>query len=299
METTVEQLLTEWFERASMDMATTTRQTTESAIKILIEDFGPISVDSIRPLHIDDWHAARRAAGYSRGYNVRIAGVLGTACVWGIKRDYCISNPVANAKQKKETGRKVKSPTPDAVKAALAWAKAHDFLLWVFLEIDTIIGARRSEILGLMRDDFDPDMMTLTIRRVVVPCKGGIAIEERTKTDSGARVVSVDEELADLLQKWLATHDSPWLFPGRDKSLPMNPTSITHKVQRLGDALGFRLHAHAFRHYCATTSLASGIAPPIVAARMGDTVSTIHKIYAHAVRSNDRGAADALRRSIS
>jgi integrase len=291
---TVAELLEQWYERTRYDFATTTRQTTEGAMRVLVDDFGAVSVDALRPRHLDDWHTTRRAQGYSRAYSVRISGVLSAACAWGIRRDLCETNPVANARQKREKGRKVKSPTPETVKAALALAQKTDPTLFLFLRIDTITGARRSEILGLTRDDFDPDLRTLTIRRVVVPTPGGLAIEERTKSDAGARVVSIDEDTVTWIQKAVAAHDSPWLFPGRDPSQPMYPTSITHKVQKLGQLLGVRIHPHCLRHFCATQSLGAGVPLPIVAARLGDTVGTITKVYAHALRSDDRGAADAL-----
>jgi integrase len=142
-------------------------------------------------------------------------------------------------------------------------------------------------------------MRTLVIRRRVVPCKGGLAIEEQVKSDASARVVSVDAQTCELIEKSLAGHDSPWLFHGRDKTQPMNPTSMSHKVSKLGKQLDTRLHPHALKHFCATESLAAGIPLPIVAARLGNTVSTIHAVYAHAIRSNDRGAADAMASSLT
>ena len=125
-----------------------------------------------------------------------------------------------------------------------------------------------------------------------------MSVEERTKSDAGARVVSVDADTVARVQKAVAGHDSPWLFPGRDPSQPMYPTTITHKVAKLGRALGVRIHPHALRHYCATQSLGAGVPLPIVAARLGDTVGTVTKVYAHALRADDRGAADALARTI-
>jgi integrase len=87
--------------------------------------------------------------------------------------------------------------------------RARHPLIFLYLRIDAITGARRSEILGLTRDDFDPDLGTLTIRRAALPG----AIVERTKSERGARVVAVDSETATFIQKSLAEHDSEWLFP--------------------------------------------------------------------------------------
>jgi integrase len=265
----------------------------------LVADFGPIAVDTLRPRHIDDWHTTRRAKGYARAYNVRIIGCLGSACAWGLKRDLCETNAVASARQKREVGRKVKNPSAETVKAALDLAKTTDPALYLFVRIDAVTGARRSEILGLTRDDFNSATKQLTIRRRVVPAPGGIAIEDATKSDAGTRTISIGEDTCALIEKRLAEVDSPWIFCGRDRSRPMNPTSISHAVSRLGRRMGFRLHPHALRHYSCTTSLARGVPLPIVAARMGDTIATITKIYSHAVLSDDRGAADAMEDSIT
>jgi integrase len=295
---TVAELLEQWYERMRLDLATTTRQTTENAMKILVADFGPVSVDALRPRNLDDWHATRRAQGSSRSYSVRIAGVLSAACAWGIRRGLCELNPVAGARQKREKGRKVQPPKPESVKAALALAEKEP-VLFCFMRIDAITGARRSEILGLTRSDFDPDLRTLTIRRVVVPVPGGLAIEERTKSDAGARTVSIDDDTVTVIEKALASHDSPWLFPGRDPTQPMHPRTITRKVGKLGSEIGVRIFPHALRHYVATESLRAGVPLPIVAARLGITVSTVTKVYAHAIRPDDRAAADALALTIT
>jgi hypothetical protein len=143
---TVAELLERWYERTRYDLATTTRQTTEGAMRVLVEDFGAASVDALRPRHLDDWHTTRRAKGYSRAYSVRIMGVLSAACAWGIRRDLCETNPVASARQRREKGRKVKPPRPETVKAALALAQKTDPTLFLFLRIGAITGARRSEI---------------------------------------------------------------------------------------------------------------------------------------------------------
>lgn len=295
---TVAQLLDEWYLWKSGDLEPPTVVTTVSAIRFLKRDFGSMTVAAVKTRHVDRWFAEMKRRGYSPAYAKRLAGVLSAALSTAIRWELAETNPVASSEKPKAGKSRVQSPTADTVKRVLLYAATHDPVLFLFLRIDAITGARRSEILGLCRSDFDADLRTLTIRRVVVPGSAGVAILDRTKSDRGARTISIDEQTTALIEKSLASHESCWLFPGRDPSKPMYPTTVTHNVKKIGDALGVRLHPHALRHYVATTSLRSGVGLNVVAARLGDAPATVMKVYAHAIAADDAAVADAIAASI-
>jgi integrase len=221
--------------------------------------------------------AQLRDAGTSPATIKCRAGVLSAAYNTAIRWGLAESNPVAGAQLPKVGKTKVRAQPADTVRRGLAYARMHDLLLYVFLRIDAITGARRSEILGLTRDDFDADLQTLTIRRRVVPPKGGLQIEETTKSDRGARIISIDAETMKLIQKSLAEHDSRWLFPGKNPQKPLYPTKITHQVETLGKQLGVKLHPHLLRHFMITYSLRNGTPINVVAARAGDRITNHHE----------------------
>jgi integrase len=297
MAITVGELLDEWFEYNRADLQPTSQRTTKQAIKELKAEFGALSVDAIKPRHIDQWATRLRAEGIAPGTIRRRAGVLGTAFRTGVRWELCSSNPVAAAELPRVT-TSVKAPDRDTVKRALTEAQRNP-KLYLFLRLAAVTGARRSELLALRRDDFDPDSQTLAIKKVHVPVEHGTVTLERTKTKRGARVIAVDAETGQLIEKWLSDHDSPWLFPARwDRGKPMHPTSITHEVNKIGKKLGVKLSPHKLRHYAATQGLAAGTPLPVLAARLGDAPGTIMSVYCSAIGSDDRGAADVLAASI-
>ena len=63
-------------------------------------------------------------------------------------------------------------------------------------------------------------------------------------------------------------------------------------TDRVPGAANVRLHD--LRHWYATTQLDAGESLPAVAARIGDHVETLAKVYAHRGHRSDRAAADEL-----
>lgn len=268
-------------------------ETSKNAIRVLTADFGGITAATIRPKDIESWYMARKASGYSPTYSKRIMGVLSVAYEFGIRWDYVDTNPVMVAKGPSQTTDKVKVPTTSTVKAVLQRAQWTDPLLHRFVLLGVITGARRSELLALTREDFDADLGMITIRRVALPVTGGVTIVERTKSNAGARVISIDADTAALVEKSLTEHSSQWIFPGKNGN-PTHPSTITHRLAKLGRKLNVHVHPHALRHYSATQALMAGIPIVTVAARLGDSVATVQRFYAHATGSGDTAAATAL-----
>lgn len=74
----------------------------------------------------------------------------------------------------------------------------------------------------------------------------------------------------------------------------MNPTSVSHAVERLGKKLSVQLHTHSMRHFCATHLLAQGKGLNVVAGRLGESPSTVMRCYAHAITADDASVASAI-----
>jgi integrase len=296
---TIGALLDEWFTVKRGSFSVTTRATNACAIRFLKADFGPVGANALRTRHVDRWVAGMEQRGYSAAYTRRLQGVLSAALTKGVTWEICETNVVKNA-EKPRNRSKVKPATPEAIKAALDWCLKHKLWLFAFLRLAAMSGARRSELLGLRREDFVSDLGQVTIRRVCVPGEHGTEVVDATKSARGARTISLDALTCDAIEKHLASHESPWLFPARyNPSKPMHPTSVTHATKKVGDMLGVKLHPHALRHHCATTGLRSGIGLNVIAGRLGDAPATVMRTYAHVVPADDRQVADMLAASIS
>jgi integrase len=293
---TISDLLDEWWDFRSHDFAPTTQATTQHAIAKLKAEFGPLNVDALKPRHVEQWVARCRADGMAPRTIRRVAGVLSTAYQLGLRWEIVLSNPVAVAELPRITPT-VKAPSVEVVRKALE-ASNRNPKLHCFIRLAAVTGARRSELLALRCDDFDPDIGTITIRKAHIVAKGEAVTVDRTKTARGSRVVAVDTETCEILEKYLSNSDSPWIFPGKDPARPMYPMSVTHEFNKLSDRIGARLTPHMLRHYAATHGLAAGTPLPVLAARLGDAPGTIMAVYCSAIGSDDRAAADVLANTI-
>jgi integrase len=290
---TISQLLDEWYEWKRSKLACTSRAATVNAIKILKADLGDVLVDALRVRHVDAWYTTAEERGYAPLYAKKIMAVLSSCYSTAVRWDIAAANPVKFAEAPKPRG-KVKAPSSATVKRAITYARLRDPQLWCYIRLAATTGARRSELLGLRREDFAADVCQITIRRTVVRDEHGVSIVDATKSERGARTISIDRDTAHLIEKCLAQHDSPWLFYGRDRSQPMYPSSITHRVTAVGKALGVHLHLHQLRHYVATELLRAGVPVTVVAGRLGDAPATIMSIYGHSIPADDAAVAESI-----
>lgn len=100
-------------------------------------------------------------------------------------------------------------------------------------------GLRIAEAVGLRRDAVKTsDGKT----RLTFAGKGG-----------KVRTVALPLRAVSVLQKHLTTHNSPFVFPGRDGH-PMRPRGGSYVVERAVEASGLPswIHPHALRHYYGT-----------------------------------------------
>jgi integrase len=289
----VASLLHEWWSWKRPSAAPTTIVVTESAIRFLVRDFGTREVNSLKVRDIDKWYSSMQARGYAVKYARRVMSVLSAAYSKGVRWEICDANPCLLAESPKNRS-KVRALSPAVVRAALDFVRDRSLALYLFLRLAATTGARRSELLGLDRGDFAADVGLLTFRRVCTPGPGGQVIRDVTKTPRGARCVSLDPETCALLEKQLLSHNSAWVFPGRNAQQPMSPRTATRIVGSVGRELGVRLSPHLFRHYCATELLRRGFGLNVVASRLGDSPGTIASIYGHIVPADDARIASAI-----
>jgi len=108
-------------------------------------------------------------------------------------------------------------------------------------------GLRVSEVVGLKAADIDSDRMVIRVE-----CgKGG-----------KERYVMLSEQLLGILRSyWRLAHPERFLFPGRDKHRPIEPT-VLHaacRSARVAASIDKRVSVHVLRHSFATHLLESGV----------------------------------------
>jgi len=158
--------------------------------------------------------------------------------------------------------------------------------------------SRRGEICGLRWSSVDLDRRVLWIRHSVARLRTGKLIEKDPKSHQ-TREVAIDKNTAQILrdhrerQETLAAMFHTKLDPDgyviADLSTdptgltPISPDRITQAFKRLTARVSSAgdLRLHDLRHWYASTQLDAGESLPAVAARIGDHVDTLARVYAH------------------
>lgn len=168
-------------------------------------------------------------------------------------------------------------------------------------------GMRRGELCGLCWSDIDLDNAVIQISRssLYIPGKG--VFTDETKNESSVRAIKIPADAVQMLRAFRSWQNEQrlkcgdqWKDCGRvftawDGS-PIHPDSITGWFTRFVKRYDLPpVTVHSLRHTNASLLIAAGTNIRTVSARLGNsTTSTTSNIYAHAIKSADAAAAEAL-----
>jgi integrase len=305
--TTLGELLDRWFAANEAGWATTTVRSTWSIIdRQLRPKLGHIPVRELTTVMIDEFYASLRVDGaveggpLSPGSVQRIHGVLHRALAQAMRWEWIWSNPAASASPPRMEPAEMRPPTPEEVGRLLEHVKVHRPLLHLFLILAATTGARRGQLLALKWADVDFEHSSLSFQRAWVEGPHGPVLAP-TKTRRSHRV-ALDPYTQQLLEEqWdrisagaIGDLEAAFVFSHEAfGERPWNPNWVTKQFIRQRRAAGidhFRLHD--LRHFMATQMLGSGVAVPVVSARLAHArASTTLNVYAHAIPGADFEAA--------
>lgn len=155
---------------------------------------------------------------------------------------WCSVNPMLRIKAPPLPRDSPKALAPSDFTRLLLAAQSDARMLAVVLVLaDT--GMRANELCTMRRADVDLGAGTLFVR-----CGKG----------QQQRFVLVQPTTATALARWLDSHESPWVLPGRDG--PMLPRSLHQLLTRFARSHGIegRVNPHAFRHFLALSWVRAG-----------------------------------------
>jgi integrase len=314
LDTTVEDLLTTWYQVASGQWAPNTRRHTRSVIDHhLIPRFGHLPVGKLTTADIDDFYA--ELVTHGRGDNrpltdgtvARIHGVLRRSLNQAVRWEWIWDNPAIHATPPRVDQREIVSPAPEAVARLLTVAERVPGLA-AYLRVAATTGARRGQIVALRWSDLNLTHGWISYCRSISEEVGGALVVVPTKTRRRNRV-----ELDPATTARLAAHrrtveeraaaagmqlkgDAYVFSHDPDGARPWRPDYVSKQFRRLRAESGLEGHRlHDLRHFMATEMINAGVPIPIVAARLAHSrSSTTINVYAHAVPGGDRGAAVGL-----
>ncbi|MCP5034478.1 MAG: tyrosine-type recombinase/integrase [Actinomycetia bacterium] len=225
---------------------------------------------------VDDFYDRLAKRGLSPATIQRYHALMGAAYQQAMAWSWAPTNTVRLATPPSVPRMPRKIPTSETVAAILREAEAsrnpENYLAFRLL---ATTGARRGEICGLRWNAIDQE--TVDQLREHRADQNDYIAEVRSRMTHNAFV------LADLLKD-------------PSGATPIPPNRLTQAFRRITDRVpeATSVRLHDLRHWFASTQLDSGEPLPAVAARIGDNVETLAKVYAHKGQRSDDKAAQAI-----
>lgn len=206
----------------------------------------------------------------------------------------------------------VNPPSPADVKEWIA--AAGDGLPQIAVRMASTTGMRRGEIAAIAWSalELDADRDHLLVRRnVAYTTSAGQHMNETKTGRAGHRRITLGAPIVRALRQHRTTqleeslaNELPrpeWVFSDDAGVTCWRAERLGDEIEAARDTAGVsgEFTTHSLRHFAATQMLAAGIAPRVVAYRLGhSSVQTTERIYAHWIPGLDAGAADIMDRIV-
>jgi integrase len=309
--TTLAELLARWFATSAPNWAPTTVVNTRSIIdRHLAPGLGSMRVRELTTVAIDDFYSRLRTDGrhdgkpLSTGTVRRVHGVLHRALAQAMRWDWIWTNPAALANKPDVEPAEMRPPTPAQVNRLLGYAAQTTPLFHLFLVLAVITGARRGELLALRWNDINLTHGAISIQRALLEGPTGPVLAP-TKTRRPHHVDLDHGTLALVRARHAQVRRDASGPTDRDRFVftadpagcrPWRPNWVTKQfiaARAAADVGHFRLHD--LRHFMATEMLNLNVPIPVVSGRLAHArASTTLNVYAHAVPTGDRHAANLI-----
>ncbi|TCS80341.1 site-specific integrase [Tepidibacillus fermentans] len=303
--------LYQWLENyAKVNTAPRTYEGYEMIIKKhIIPSLGHITLDNLKPLHIQRYYSDKLSHGRTDGTGGLSAQtvlhhhrVLKEALEQAVKWQLIVRN-VADAVEPPRP-KKVQMVTlnKQEISKLLETAKDSPFFPIIFTAIYT--GMRRGEILGLRWRDINFHNRVISVRQTLQAVKGKGLIFKEPKNGK-ERTVSIPDSLIDLLKKQKikqnenklrfgpAYNDFDLVF-AQPNGNPFQPSELSrgfNKIIKKAEITPIRFHD--LRHTHATLLLEQGVHPKIVSERLGhSSINITLDTYSHVLPNMQEEAAN-------
>ena len=196
-------------------------------------------------VHPRDGQSPGLSARTVHGIHTTLHHTLKTA----MEQNLIPSNPAAEVDPPKFIGAPMKVLTEAQLDTFMTVIERDEFWHDFFYTAVTT-GLRRSEICGLMWQDFDAKQETLHVRRTLHKEKGKPLTTGDTKTYAGTRKIVLPPSTAQLLRERKKTAPTEWIFPNPfDPEHPIAPGTAYNRLKVLLKEAGLPdIRFHDLRH---------------------------------------------------
>jgi len=260
---------------------------------------GSRALDKLEPDHVSALYARLRENGASATIVHRVGVTMQRAIEVATRRGlFHHANPFALVER--PTPRPAERHTLTAAEARRLIAAARDDRLEALFVLLLTAGLRLGEALGLKWKDVDLEHRRLAIRQSLVEVGGTLELGE-PKTRGSRRPIELGALAIEALRRRRDAaaeegHGSPLVFttlagtPLRRSNVRRQHFEPILKRARIEDVT-----IHGLRHAMTSFGIAEGVAPKVLAERLGhSTVRLTQDRYAHVLPGIQREAADAI-----
>ena len=302
---TVERFLVgEWLPTVERTLRPLSYTQYEQAVRLrIVPRIGHVRLQGLSAGHLNALYTELEREGLSTSTRRLTHAVVHRALRDGVRWGRLVRNPAELADPPTRSRSRAQAWTSSEVGRFLDRVRDDRyFALW---RLAATTGMRRGELAGLTWRCVDLEGARVSVEQQLVPTRGGATLGP-PKSARSRRTIALDAETVDALRRHLDTQllerdVAGAVYEDRDLVFcdelggSIHPQRLTEWFTRHRKAVGIPTGTlHILRHTAATLALTSGVPVHIVAARLGDTPTTVLSTYAHLLPQSDEIAAERV-----
>ncbi|MCY9734681.1 site-specific integrase [Paenibacillus alvei] len=282
----------------------------------IIPKLGKTQMAKLKPEHLHKFYhvtllkEAKLSVGSIKKVHVIIMDALNRAVQWG-KIPQNVATTV-----KLPQGKKVKFQVWNEYQLRTFLDAAANDQYFIAFELAASTGMRKSEILGLLREDVDLNTKIISVRQAYTISENGYDFDD-TKSDSSERSISLFPNTVELLKQHFEKQNEQknelkkiytdyGLVVQTAKGTPVNQRNLMRNYYRIVKEIQNehpdfpKIRFHDLRHTHATLLLKAGIHPKIVQERLGhSSINVTLDTYSHVLPNMQEAVLRSIGNSIT
>jgi len=254
---TLAEFAEDWMNDRKDSVARSTYFSYKSTIKHIKEsDLARMKITDIKPYNLNRFLETFKKQGQTRAAKTmlcRLKAMFNLA----VSQDIIYKNPCANMSVKYESKHKrtLTELEKRRIEKCNLGSREKAFIYTL-----RYTGARRGEVLALTKDDIDFKNKTVTINKKISDNAGRPTVDDKMKTNAGARIMPLFDPLASVLDDYIASINTPYLFYTKNNT-PMGACNVSNLMSNLRAKIGLPddVTPHTFRHTFITECYEAGI----------------------------------------
>ncbi|WP_052195427.1 tyrosine-type recombinase/integrase [Deinococcus radiopugnans] len=304
---TVSSYLDTWLQHKSTEVRPSTLQSYRGVIENHLKPIlGKERLDKLQPRHIDHLHKQIQAKGLSHRMLEHAHVLIHGALEYAVRLELLPRNVADAVKVPRRTTPRAEMKVWTTEQVGLFLEQARSHRLYALFYVALATGMRRGELMALHWDNTNLQQGVIRVRTNLVELKDGSHITE-PKTRASKRLIPLASdavqvlrghrerqkaERAEMGEQW-QEHDL--VFPTQLGTV-LDSANLTRTFHTLATAAEVpRIRLHDLRHTHASLLAFRGVAPKVIADRLGHTnVGFTMQVYTHLYDEQRREAAPNL-----